>query len=136
MIDDTLNDAFGQRQVAQYFTQTNSYFIVLEVLPELQRPPVVARRDLREVAATGQPVPLSTLVSVDTSRVGPLSVSHQGQFPAVTLSFNLQPGVALGQAVDAIDRAESEIGKPHVAAHQLPGQRAGVPDLACRASRC
>ena len=56
---------------------------------------------------TGQPVPLSTLVNVDTSKVGPLSVSHQGQFPAVTLSFNLPPGVALGQAVDAIEQAET-----------------------------
>ena len=63
-------------------------------------------------AGNGQLVPLSTLVDVDNSQTGPLSVSHQGQFPAATLSFNLQPGVALGQAVDAIQSAEVEIGKP------------------------
>ena len=61
---------------------------------------------------TGGAVPLSTLVDVDTSKVGPLSVAHQGQFPAVTLTFNLQPGVALGEAVDAITKAAREIGMP------------------------
>ncbi|MEJ0075522.1 MAG: efflux RND transporter permease subunit [Alphaproteobacteria bacterium] len=111
VIDDTLNDAFGQRQVAQYFTQTNSYFVVLEVLPDLQQD----MRTLDKIylkAANGTPVPLSTLVDVDSSQTGPLSVSHQSQFPAVTLSFNLPAGVALGQAVDAIYQAEREIGKP------------------------
>jgi multidrug efflux pump subunit AcrB len=111
VIDDTLNDAFGQRQVAQYFTQTNSYFVVLEVLPELQQD----MKTLRQIylkAADGQPVPLSTLVNVDSQKTGPLSVSHQSQFPAVTLSFNLPPGVALGQAVEAIGKAEAGIGKP------------------------
>ena len=110
-IDDTLDDAFGQRQVGQYFTQTNSYFIVLEVLPELQENPS-ALDNIYVKAGNGQPVPLSTLVDVDNSQTGPLSVSHQGQFPAATLSFNLQPGVALGQAVDEIQSAEVEMGKP------------------------
>src|SRR5262249_57957627 len=111
-IDDTLNDAFGQRQVAQYYTQTNSYNIVLEAPPDLQKD--LSRLDHIDVKApaTGQMVPLSTLVEADTKRVGPLSVSHQGQFPAVTLSFNLPPGVALGQAVGAIRAAEIETGKP------------------------
>ncbi len=110
-IDDTLDDAFGQRQVGQYFTQTNSYFIVLEALPNLQE--TASTLDQIYVkASNGTPVPLSTLVSIDSNHTGPLSVSHQGQFPAVTLSFNLQPGVALGQAVEAIQRAEAEIGKP------------------------
>jgi hydrophobe/amphiphile efflux-1 (HAE1) family protein len=111
-IDDTLNDAFGQRQAVQYFTQTNSYFVVLEALPELQRDPAVLDQLYVKAAGTGRMVPLSTLVDIDTSRVGPLSVSHQSQFPAVTLSFNLRPGIALGQAVDAIRRAETEVGKP------------------------
>jgi hydrophobe/amphiphile efflux-1 (HAE1) family protein len=111
-IDDTLNDAFGQRQVGQYYTQTNSYFIVLEALPELQKSPAVLDQIYVKAAGTGQLVPLSALVDTDTRSTGPLSVSHQGQFPAVTLSFNLRPGVALGQAVDAIDQAENEIGKP------------------------
>jgi multidrug efflux pump subunit AcrB len=112
VIDDTLNDAFGQRQVAQYYTQTNSYFIVLEVLPQLQKDLAVLDQLYVKAPVTGQSVPLSTLVNVDTSRIGPLSVSHQAQFPAVTLSFNLPPNVALGQAVDAIVKAEREIGKP------------------------
>jgi hydrophobe/amphiphile efflux-1 (HAE1) family protein len=111
-IDDTLDDAFGQRQVGQYFTQTNSYFIVLEAPPGLQQSPSALDRIYVKAPSTGQPVPLSTLVNVDTNHTGPLSVSHQGQFPAVTLSFNLQTGVALGQAVDAIQKAEAEIGKP------------------------
>jgi hydrophobe/amphiphile efflux-1 (HAE1) family protein len=110
-IDDTLDDAFGQRQVGQYFTQTNSYFIVLEALPSLQQS-LSSLDTIYVKAANGQPVPLSTLVNVDTSHTGPLSVSHQSQFPAVTLSFNLQPGVALGQAVQSIQQAEAEIGKP------------------------
>jgi multidrug efflux pump subunit AcrB len=111
VIDDTLNDAFGQRQVAQYFTQTNSYFVVLEVLPALQQD--MKTLDKIYLKATdGRPVPLSTLVNVDTIKTGPLSVSHQSQFPAVTLSFNLPAGVALGQAVDAIYKAEAELGKP------------------------
>jgi multidrug efflux pump subunit AcrB len=110
-IDDTLNDAFGQRQVGQYFTQTNSYFIVLEALPKQQEKPT-ALDDLYVKSPSGQSVPLSTLVSIDTDRIGPLSVSHQGQFPAITLTFNLQPGVSLGQAVAAIQQAEHEIAKP------------------------
>jgi HAE1 family hydrophobic/amphiphilic exporter-1/multidrug efflux pump len=111
-IDDTLDDAFGQRQVGQYFTQTNSYFIILEAPPELQQSPSALDKIYVKAPGSGQPVPLSTLVNVDTSHTGPLSVSHQGQFPAVTLSFNLQTGVALGQAVGAIQKAEAEIGKP------------------------
>jgi hydrophobe/amphiphile efflux-1 (HAE1) family protein len=111
-IDDTLDDAFGQRQVGQYFTQTNSYFIVLEALPDLQKDASGLDNIYVKAGGSGQLVPLSTLVNIDTSQTGSLSVSHQGQFPAVTLSFNLQPSVALGQAVAAIQTAEAEIGKP------------------------
>ena len=84
---------------------------MLEVLPDLQQDTNTLRQIYLK-AADGQPVPLSTLVNVDTAKVGSLSVSHQSQFPAVTLSFNLPPGVALGQAVAAIGKAEAEIGKP------------------------
>jgi multidrug efflux pump len=112
LIDDTLNDAFGQRQVGQYFTQTNAYFIVLEALPSLQESAAVLDQIYVKAPTNGQAVPLSTLVSIDTNQTGPLSVSHQAQFPAVTLSFNLPPGTSLGQAVDAVARAEREIGKP------------------------
>src|SRR5207253_7964246 len=95
MIDDTLNDAFGQRQITQYFTQLKTYWIILEILPDQQRDLASLDRLYIKSPLTGAAVPLSTLVEVDTSKVGPLSVAHQGQFPAVTLSFNLQPGVAL-----------------------------------------
>jgi HAE1 family hydrophobic/amphiphilic exporter-1 len=112
MIDDTLNDAFGQRQITQYFTQLKTYFIILEILPDQQRDIATLDRLYVKSPLTGQPVPLSTLVDVDSNKVGPLSVAHQGQFPAVTLTFNLQPGIALGQAVEAIEKAAREIGMP------------------------
>jgi HAE1 family hydrophobic/amphiphilic exporter-1 len=112
MIDDTLNDAFGQRQITQYFTQLTTYFLILEILPELQKDLAALDRLYIKSPLTGAAVPLSTLVNVDSHGVGALSVAHQGQFPAVTLSFNLRPGVALGQAVEAIGQAEREINKP------------------------
>jgi hydrophobe/amphiphile efflux-1 (HAE1) family protein len=112
VIDDTLNDAFGQRQITQYFTQLKTYWIILEILPEQQKD--LASLNLLYVKSplTGGAVPLSALVDVDSGVAGPLSIAHQGQFPAVTLTFNLQPGVALGQAVDAISQVSREIGMP------------------------
>jgi multidrug efflux pump subunit AcrB len=112
LIDATLADAFGQRQVAQYYTQTNSYFVVLEVLRELQRNPKALETIYIKAPITGQPVPLSAVVDIDTRRIGPLSVAHQGQFPAVTLSFNLPQGIALGQALTAIQQAQADLGAP------------------------
>jgi hydrophobe/amphiphile efflux-1 (HAE1) family protein len=112
-IDATLNDAFGQNEVTQYFTQVSSYFVVLEILPELQQDPSSLNQIYVKAPVSGQLVPLSTLVSFNTNTVGPLSVSHQSQFPAATLSFNLRSGAALGQAVVAIDQAASEIGMPN-----------------------
>ena len=90
VIDDTLNDAFGQADVTQYFTN-NSYYVVLEVPPELQGKLETLNQIYIKAPTNGQLVPLSTLVSVDTSHIGPLLVSHSGQFPAVTLTFNLPP---------------------------------------------
>jgi len=118
LIDQTLYDAFGQRQVTQYFTQLNSYHVVMEVNPELQEDPASLNKIYIKSPTTGQEVPLSTFVHFDTHHVGYLSVSHQGQFPAVTLSFNLAPGAALGDAVDAIDRT--------AAALRLPGSIQGT----------
>jgi HAE1 family hydrophobic/amphiphilic exporter-1 len=112
LIDDTLNDAFGQRQITQYFTQLKTYFLILEILPELQKNLDTLNRLYVKSPITGGAVPLSNLVDIDTSKVGPLSVSHQGQFPAATLTFNLRQGVALGQAVDAINNAAREIQMP------------------------
>ncbi|MBF0561524.1 MAG: efflux RND transporter permease subunit [Alphaproteobacteria bacterium] len=112
LIDDTLYDAFGQRQVAQYFTQLNSYHVVMEVLPEIQGQPETLDKIYITPPAGGPPVPLSTFAHYTTEPVGLLSVNHQGQFPAVTLSFNLRTGFSLGQAVSAIQKAEVELGKP------------------------
>jgi hydrophobe/amphiphile efflux-1 (HAE1) family protein len=111
-IDDTLNDAYGQRQITQYFTQLNTYGVIEEILPELQKTTDSLSRIYVKSPLTGGAVPLSSLVNVDTKQVGPLSISHQGQFPAVTLTFNLRPGVALGEAVNAIAQAARGIGMP------------------------
>ena len=110
-IDDTLYDAFGQRQITQYFTETNSYHVILEVPPGQQGDLATLDR-LYVKSAAGQAVPLSTFVTVDTAPVRPLSVNHQSQFPSVTLSFNLAPGVALGQATDAITAAVAKMNAP------------------------
>jgi hydrophobe/amphiphile efflux-1 (HAE1) family protein len=109
-IDDTLYDAFGQRKIAQYFTQQNSYWVILEVDPSFQLDPNAL--DLIYVpSSSGRQVPLSTLVEQKRT-VRSLSVSHQGQFPAITLSFNLAVGAALGDAVEAIEKVKRDLGVP------------------------
>ena len=95
-----------------YFTQLKTYFVVLEILPELQKDLSTLDRLYVKSPLTGAAVPLSALVSVDSNGVGPLLISHQGQFPAVTITFNLKPGVALGQAVDAVNEASRDIRMP------------------------
>jgi hydrophobe/amphiphile efflux-1 (HAE1) family protein len=112
LIDDTLNDAYGQRQITQYFTQLNTYWVIEELTPELRTSLDSLDRIYVKSPLTGGAVPLSALVDVDTSGVGPLLISHQSQFPAVTLTFNLQPGIALGQAVAAITDAARDLGMP------------------------
>jgi multidrug efflux pump len=110
VIDDTLYDAFGQRQVSTIFTQLNQYHVVLEVQPHFQQSP----EDLKDIyvgSTNGTQVPLSTFARF-RSTTAPLTINHQGQFPAATLSFNLAPGVALGDAVRAITAAEREIALP------------------------
>jgi hydrophobe/amphiphile efflux-1 (HAE1) family protein len=111
-IDDTLNDAYGQRQIAQYFTQLNTYWLILEIPPDLQHNRASLDRIYVKSPITGAAVPLSTLVDTDSQKIGPLSVNHQLQFPAATMSFNLRAGVALGEAVEAISKAVQEIGVP------------------------
>jgi multidrug efflux pump subunit AcrB len=111
-IDQALYDAFGQRQAAQFFTQANSYHVILEITPELQRDPASLEKLYLKSAITGQMVPLSAMTKYDTQQVTYLSINHQGQFPAVTLSFNLAPGAALGDAVDAINRASLQMRLP------------------------
>jgi multidrug efflux pump len=114
-VDNTLYDAFGQRQVSIIFTQLNLYRVILEVRPEDQLSPDALGR-IYVPSTTGGAVPLSAFAHYET-RPSPLAIAHQGQFPAVTLSFNTAPRVSLGGAVDAIHRAEAEIGLP-------PGVRA------------
>jgi multidrug efflux pump len=109
-IDDTLYDAFGQRQVSTMFTQLNQYHVVLEVAPTFQQSPEVLQQ-IYVRSASGASVPLAAFTHFAPA-TAPLAVNHQGQFPAVTLSFNLAPGVALGDAVNAIEAAEREIGLP------------------------
>jgi hydrophobic/amphiphilic exporter-1 (mainly G- bacteria), HAE1 family len=112
LIDDTLYDAFGQRQVAQYFTQQNSFHVVMEILPELQGDVGALDKLYIKSPTTGQLVPMATFAKWSTREIKPLSVSHQGQFPAVTLSFNLAQGGSLGTATAAIQKAEREMQMP------------------------
>ena len=111
-IDQVLYDAYGQAQVTQYFTQLNTYHVILEISPALQTDPNSLNQLYMKSPLTGQQVPLSAFVKFDTQHVGFLSINHQAQFPAVTLSFNLAPGVALGQAVEAIEHEVTEIKMP------------------------
>jgi multidrug efflux pump len=109
-IDDTLYDAFGQRQVSTIFTQLNQYHVVLEVDPRLQQSPDTLNT-IYVKSASGTQVPLSAFSHFETSNT-PLAINHQGQFPVVTLSFNLAPGASLGEATRVINDAEHEINMP------------------------
>jgi hydrophobe/amphiphile efflux-1 (HAE1) family protein len=110
LIDDTLYDAFGQRQVATIYTSTNQYKVVLEVEPGFQDDPNALSKIYMPTPG-GRQVPLSAFAHY-ASKLEPLSVNHQGQFPAVTLSFNLAPGVALGQAVEKIQALTAQLHVP------------------------
>jgi multidrug efflux pump len=110
MIDDALYNAFGQRQVSTIFTQLNQYRVVLEVAPEF-------RDSLNDIGAmyvkttTGRPAPLESLTKIQYENA-PLSINHQGQFPVVTVSFNVAEGVSLGQAVEAVEQTTRELQLP------------------------
>jgi multidrug efflux pump len=110
MIDDALYNAFGQRQISTIFTQLNQYRVVLEVKPEFRQDPA-ALQQIYLRSASGGSVPLSTFTTLE-ERATPLLVSHQGQFPAVTVSFNLAPRVSLGAAVEAIETIRRDLGMP------------------------
>ncbi len=109
-IDDTLYDAFGQRQVSTIFTQLNQYRVVLEVDPQFQKNPD-ALNSIYVRSQTGTQVPLMSFTKLQRTNV-PLAINHLGQFPSVTLSFNLAPGVSLGEATKIIDDVRREIGMP------------------------
>ena len=121
-IDDTLYDAFGQRQVTIMFTQLNQYRVILEVEPHFQLTPEALNK-IYVKSTTGQMVPLTTFAKLRTV-ITPLSIVHEGQFPAVTLSFNLQPGKSLGEAVDAIQQSQKEIGLPETVMTTFSGSAA------------
>jgi multidrug efflux pump len=109
-IDNTLYDAFGQRQVSTIFTQLNQYHVVMEVDPQFQQNPD-SLKNIYVRSSSGQQVPLTAFTRIETGPAS-LALNHQGQFPVVTLSFNLAPGTSLGDAVKAIDSAKSELGMP------------------------
>jgi multidrug efflux pump subunit AcrB len=121
-IDDTLYDAFGQRQVSTIFTQLNQYRVVLESMPRFQLAPQSLNR-IYVKSTTGQMVPLSAFATLKTA-TAPLAINHEGQFPAVTLSFNLAPGSSLGEAVDAIQKAQKDIGLPDTVTTSYSGSAA------------
>jgi multidrug efflux pump len=110
LIDNTLYDAFGQRQVSTMYTSLNQYHVVMEAAPRFWQDPAFLK-EIYVKAPSGQQVPMSAFTRFGPA-VAPLSVPHQGLFPAVTLSFNLAPGVALGDAVDAITDAAAKVGLP------------------------
>jgi len=110
LIDNTLYDAFGQRQVSTMYTPLNQYHVVMEVAPEFWQNPLFLRQ-IYVQSPTGPEVPLSAFTE-SSSITAPLAVNHQGLSPSVTISFNLKPGIALGDAADAITASASKIGLP------------------------
>ncbi|SEH25058.1 multidrug efflux RND transporter permease subunit [Magnetospirillum fulvum] len=122
VIDDTLYDAFGQRQISTIYSQVNQYHVILEVTPDFQLGPD-ALESIYLRSSNGSLVPLSAVATV-TRKTAPLVVIHQSQFPAVTLSFNLAPGASLGQAIEAIGAIEAEMGLPETIAGDFTGDAA------------
>jgi multidrug efflux pump len=119
MIDDLLYDSFGQRQISTMFTQLNQYHVVLELQPQFRQQP----RDLGDLyfqTSVGKKIPLSALTRREESTT-PLAINHQGQFPVVTVSFNLAPNVSLGDAVRVVEEAKQELGLPASIQAQFQG---------------
>src|SRR5262249_37752766 len=109
-IDQTLYDAFGQRQISTLFTQSNQYHVIMEAQPNFQENPGKLQ-DIYVHAADGSSVPLSTFSHFEAGSTM-LAINHQGQFPVVTISFNLAKGASLGEATDAIDQTEKQLNMP------------------------
>ena len=128
-IDNILYDAFGQREVAQYFTGDKAYYVILEVLPN-EEGKLSTLQDLYVTSSSGQAVPLSTLVHETTVPVQPLAVNHVNQMPAVTISFNLKGNASLGDAVTDIQRLEVRDGRAGDLAGLVSGDGTGVPGVA------
>jgi HAE1 family hydrophobic/amphiphilic exporter-1 len=111
-IDTAIYDQIGQHQVAQYFTQLNAYHVIVEAPPDLQVTPALFNRVFLLSPITGKTVPLSFFVKVNPNATSSLVISHQSQFPAATISFNLAPGAALGKATKEVEAAGASIGAP------------------------
>ena len=125
-LDNALYDAFGQRQVSTMYRPLNQYHVVMEVASQFQQTPE-ALQNIYLRSTAGTPVPLAAFTHFQPSNT-PLAVSHQGQLPSVTISFNLAPGVSLGQATDAIEKAESTIGFPPSIQASFQGTAAAFQD--------
>ena len=125
-LDNALYDAFGQRLVSTMYLPLNQYHVVMEVAPQFQQTPE-ALRNIYLRATNGSPIPLSAFTHFEPSNT-PLAVNHQGQVPSATISFNLAPGVSLGQATDAIENAERSIGFPPSITASFQGTAAAFQD--------
>jgi multidrug efflux pump len=125
-LDNALYDAFGQRQVSTMYRPLNQYHVVMEVAPQFQQT-TEALQDIYLRSTSGAPVPLAAFTHYEPSNT-PLAVNHQGQVPSVTISFNLAPGVSLGQATDAIEKAERAIGFPPTIQASFQGTAAAFQD--------
>src|SRR5579862_2562910 len=125
-LDNALYDAFGQRQVSTMYRPLNQYHVVMEVAPQFQQTPE-ALQNIYLRSTAGTPIPLAAFTHFEPSNT-PLAVNHQGQVPSVTISFNLAPGVSLGQATDAIEKAESTIGFPPTIQASFQGTAAAFKD--------
>jgi multidrug efflux pump len=125
-IDNALYDAFGQRQVSTMYRPLNQYHVVMEVAPQFQQT-TEALQNIYLRSSNGAPIPLSAFTHFTPSNI-PLAVNHQSQFPSVTISFNLAPGVSLGQATLAIEKAQSSIGFPSTIQATFQGTAAAFKD--------
>ena len=135
-IENTLYNAFGQRQVSTIYTASNQYYVIMEVLPQYQRDPVALSklyvRSSSQPPAVNRPRPAECGGASSRQDVAPVSVAHFGQLPAVTISFNLAPGISIGQAVDSIDEAMRDMNVPATHDDDVPGHGAGVSGIACK----
>ncbi len=125
-IDNALYDAFGQRQVSTMYRPLNQYHVVMEVAPEFQQT-TEALQNIYLRSSGGAPIPLAAFTHFTPSNI-PLAVNHQSQFPSVTISFNLAPGISLGQATEAIQRVQSSIGFPATIQASFQGTAAAFKD--------
>jgi HAE1 family hydrophobic/amphiphilic exporter-1 len=127
-IDAAIYNQVGQREVAQYFTQLNAYHVVLEGPPGLQATPELFNSVYITSPLTNKSVPLSSLIKVDMSKNSSVSVNHQGQLPAATISFNLGPGVSLGEATQMIEKAKEDLGAPTTLTGSFQGTAAAFQE--------